>query len=322
VIPEDVATVTLTFGPYGNVIGEIKLTGITGRIYPVDSRTHRPIRLVHPESGAVMISDPIPLVIGDDGTASVGPIPRTQNPTLFPAGFLYRVVWDDPRLRSAVIALPQDEKTSEDYDQLVPAPSSPAVIVPIAVGPQGPPGLTGPQGPAGPQGPTGPTGPTGSTGPQGDQGPAGPQGPTGDTGARGLQGALGPAGPTGPKGDQGDIGPRGLIGQPGSTGATGPTGPRGLQGPQGVQGQQGETGPIGPQGLRGLQGPKGDTGPQGDPGPTGIQGPTGATGARGPTGLVVSTDLADLPPGGALIQTGLGTDGSGWTFWFDDGSAA
>jgi hypothetical protein len=46
----------------------------------------------------------------------------------------------------------------------------------------------------------------------------------------------------------------------------------------------------------------------------------GSDDPSGPLQAVVSDDLADLPVGGLLVQTGLGEDGSDYTIWFDDGS--
>lgn len=90
------------------------------------------------------------------------------------------------------------------------------------------------------------------------------------------------------------LGTQGIQGQVGPAGNAGPVGEVGPQGPQGVQGSQGSTGASGPQGAQGVQG---------DPGPTSI--------------FVQPTD-PEMTGVGIWIQTGLG-DGSGFTFWFEDG---
>lgn len=51
-----------------------------------------------------------------------------------------------------------------------------------------------------------------------------------------------------------------------------------------------------------------------------ILGPQGIPGPRGPQGIVVSPNLADLPPNGVLFQTGLGPGGTDFTLWYDDGT--
>ena len=173
-----------------------------------------------------------------------------------------------------------------------------AVLVPAAIGVQGPQGVAGA---TGPQGPQGERGDTGATGPQGDRGA------TGATGRPGFvyQGAYasatnyaagdvvvwkggswaslvdanlgntpdssptywgaltsqGPQGVKGDKGDTGNVGPQGPAGMVGAAGPQGPTGPIGSTGPQGVAGRDGAQGP---------QGVAGPVGPQGNPGPAGL----------------------------------------------------
>lgn len=194
----------------------------------------------------------------------------------------------------------------------------------------------------------------GAPGPKGDPGPQGPMGPMGGTGAQGPAGATGPAGP---KGDTGDTGPSGPTG---ATGLTGPKGDTGDTGPQGIQGQigpQGGTGPTGAPGASGDIGPTGPTGTPGDdafvvevnggyhnrpdldavvfigpddpsadmmPGDTWIN----TADSDGPTYLsTADTDVLRVQPTdpvltgpGLWIQTGLGSTGTGITFWIEDGT--
>lgn len=297
-LPGDVTTFRLEFGPYPD-----KFKGLTGVL-----RSNRLLR--HRVTGEVTGQIEEPITIGEDGTAAIDGLPHLPQAALMPDESRYRVTWQvrwgTSHPGNPLFAVPVEAGTVVGYDALVANPEAPGETVPLAPGPQGvpgPPGPSGPEGPPGDPGPLGPIGPEGARGLKGDtgsQGPPGPRGligPTGDTGAQGVPGPAGGQGPTGSRGPKGDPGAQGLPGNTGDPGATGPPG---------------EVGDIGPQGPRGVTGPPG---PQGDRGLRGFAGPPG------PTSLVVSTDLADLPTGGALIQTGLGPDGDDWTFWFDDGTA-
>lgn len=177
------------------------------------------------------------------------------------------------------------------------SPGDWVVLVPAAVGLQGPSGATGA---TGAQGPQGERGFTGAQGPQGDRGATGATGRPGFvyqgtyTSATNYAagdvvlwqggswaslvdanhgntpdasplnwGPLTSQGPQGVQGDPGAQGPQGIQGPPGQVGAAGPPGPTGPQGSPGPQGAPGRDGAQGPQGDRGLIGPQGPTGPVG-----------------------------------------------------------
>lgn len=52
----------------------------------------------------------------------------------------------------------------------------------------------------------------------------------------------------------------------------------------------------------------------------GLQGPPGVAGAPGQNATIVSTTNPGLTAPGLWVQTGLGTDGTGITFWVEDGT--
>lgn len=165
-LPAGVTTSTLTFGPYTDAEGDVQFEGMTGLITP--SATVR-----HIATGAVIVQQPIKVVIGQGGVGSVV-LPNTDLATCTPTGFTYTLTWQVGRFDSspgnATFALPSTAGATVDFDTLTPSQSTPGIVVPTNVGP------VGPQGPAGPAGPTG----AASTVP-GPQGPAGPIGPAGSS---------------------------------------------------------------------------------------------------------------------------------------------
>jgi hypothetical protein len=150
-LPEDLSTFTLTLGPYVDVTG-VDLTGIKGKLTPIHPTTHKPLRLVHVASGDVVLPKPITVTVG----TPVGPLPHTDNPGLSMVGWLYELTWDvasnKPSPGNKRFAVPQAAGATVDFDLLDVAESVPGVLVPIGVGPQGPPGEPGPQGPPGEDG--------------------------------------------------------------------------------------------------------------------------------------------------------------------------
>ena len=167
-----------------------------------------------------------------------------------------------------------------------------AMLVPAAVGLQGPQGLAGA---TGPQGPQGERGYTGATGPQGERGAVGATGRPGFV-YQGLyasatnytsgdvvlwQGGSWASLVDSNHGNTPDASPT-AWGALTSQGPRGATGDAGAQGPQGIQGPYGQVGAAGPQGLTG---PQGSPGPQGAPGRDGAQGPQGDRGLTGPQGV-------------------------------------
>lgn len=144
-------TFTLTFGPYLNAAGDVALVGLTGTLRPVDGVTRKPIAVVHVPTGETVVADPVRIVIGEDGTAAVGPLSYTDDPDLSPLGFLYAVDWDaqadsiwggQPAFQvtpgSRFVAVSTEiGKDVVDYDNLRDSPDVAGVIVPIGVGPRG-----------------------------------------------------------------------------------------------------------------------------------------------------------------------------------------
>lgn len=273
-LPVDVAVSTVTFGAYTDATGSA-WAGMTVQIVPVDPKTHQPIALVHVGTGAVVVPTPIKATVAEDGTASIGPLPRQGSGLLSPDNFVYQATWVTlnyvplPGPRVKVFALPADSADAVDFDLLDLAAPGDGVLVPIGVGPGVAPGGTTGQmlvkasatdydtewidpptgGGAGGTSATVAVG-TVTTGAAGSSATVTNEGtssaaifdfviPRGDTGA---------AGPQGPKGDTGATGPQGIQGLTGDTGPQGPTGADGAQGPQGIQGQKGDTGATGPAG--------------------------------------------------------------------------
>ena len=255
-----------------------------------------------------------------DGSFSID-VPPTDDETLNPSGFVYKVVLhftDGTTMESAWFDAPAASVTI-DLSDVVPAQEN-LVYIPQG-GTGGAPAehthdeyLTQTEGDAryallGAEG--------GATGPAGDSayqvavnnGFVG----TETEWLASLEGEPGPVGPAGPQGPQGDTGPVG------PQGATGPQGPTGATGPQGAQGPMGPTGPAGLNwrgawsattdyvtddavGYNGASWfadqdpPVGEVPSQtstywnllaaeGADGPQGPQGPTGPTGPQGPQGI-------------------------------------
>jgi len=119
-LPGDLTAATITFGTYADVAGTI-VAALTGRLYPVDPATGRRVRLVNLDTGAVLLPSDVTITI-TAGVGSVGPIPHTDNASLSPAGFAYRVDWDVPSSRPSpgdrTFLLPASAGTTVDYDLL------------------------------------------------------------------------------------------------------------------------------------------------------------------------------------------------------------
>ena len=134
-LPGDVATCTVTFGPYTDATGAVTLAGATATLTPVDAATGKRINLAHVATGQVIVGDKLTVTIGDDGTATVGPLPHTDNPGLSTVGFAYRVEWNLPSSKpspgSKTFALPAANGPTADFDKLVAAPAVPGVLVPF-----------------------------------------------------------------------------------------------------------------------------------------------------------------------------------------------
>jgi hypothetical protein len=154
-LPDGLPASTLTFGPYPDAVGGAALAGIVATIVPVDPLTRQPVEVVHVPTGAVLLPNPVRVVLAGDTTASVGPLPRQGSGQCQPDNFQYQLVWQvapgRPRPgRSRVFVLPLGSPGVVDYDLLGLAPVEAPVYVPIAVGPQGDPGPPGDPGPVGP----------------------------------------------------------------------------------------------------------------------------------------------------------------------------
>ena len=119
-LPGDVTTCTITFGTYADVAGT-PLATLTGRLYPVDPQNGRRVRLVNTTTGHVLLPSDIPIPI-TAGVGSIGPIPHTDNASLAPAGFAYRVEWDLPSSKPSpgnkTFLLPSTAGATVDFDLL------------------------------------------------------------------------------------------------------------------------------------------------------------------------------------------------------------
>jgi hypothetical protein len=189
-LPDGLPTTALSFGPYPDVAGVAALFEYTVKIVPVHPQTRRPISVLHPETGDVLISTAIETTLDEDSTGLSVPIARSGTGQTSPDNFLYSATWyrpdgtqlvrGEPGPENKVFALPADSPSVQDYDLLGYTEASPAIQVPIGVGPQGDPGpsayevaleegfvgtpeewletLVGPEGDPGPQGAPAPIG--------------------------------------------------------------------------------------------------------------------------------------------------------------------
>jgi hypothetical protein len=131
-LPGDVTTFTLSFGSYTNILGATALAGLRATITPVDAQG-RDVRLTHVSTGRAIVPEPVEVTIASDGTGSIGLLPHTDNATLSPAEFLYKVEWNvssrSPTPGNAIVAVPAASGTTIDYDLLVPVASAAPVSV-------------------------------------------------------------------------------------------------------------------------------------------------------------------------------------------------
>jgi hypothetical protein len=136
-LPTAVSAFTLTFGPYTDAAGGPALAGARGTLTPVDPADGRPIRVLHADTGQVILPAPVSVQIGADGTATVGPLPHTDDPRLAPTGFAYLVQWRTtlgaPSPGYKVIAVPAAAGERVDFDALAVSPDVPGMHVPVAV---------------------------------------------------------------------------------------------------------------------------------------------------------------------------------------------
>ncbi len=157
-LPGDLTTATITFGPYTDAAGAVALVGVKAKLFPVNPVNGKRLNLVHVATGQAVLPKDLLVTIGADGTASVGPVPHTDNAGLSTVGFAYRVEWavtSSARTASPghkTFAVPTASGATVDFDLLDVADAVPGVLVPVGTGPQGPQGEPGPQGPPGEDG--------------------------------------------------------------------------------------------------------------------------------------------------------------------------
>lgn len=122
-LPGDVTTCSITFGTYTDAAGN-PLASLTGRLFPVDPGTGRRVRLVNSTTGHVFLPSDVPITI-TAGVGTVGPIPHTDNTSLSPTGFAYRIEWDVASSRPSPgnrnVLLPSAAGPAIDYDLLIDA---------------------------------------------------------------------------------------------------------------------------------------------------------------------------------------------------------
>ena len=145
-LPEDVTTFTLTFGPYLDATGAAVLKDLRGSLTPI-SDSGRPIRILHPDSGSMIIPIEIPFTIDDNGTATIEDLPHTDNASLFPHPFRYKVTWGESvRALSGTVLKPSDKPFAVpvssgsvvDFDKQMEAVGQPGVqVTPQGVPPGG-----------------------------------------------------------------------------------------------------------------------------------------------------------------------------------------
>lgn len=132
-MPGDVTTCTITFGTYADLAGT-PLATLAGRLYPVDPHNGRRIRLTNTTTGHVLLPSDVPITI-TAGAGSVGPIPHTDNASLAPAGFAYRVEWDLPSSKPSpgnrTFLLPSAAGDTVDFDLLIDADTTVGVVIAV-----------------------------------------------------------------------------------------------------------------------------------------------------------------------------------------------
>lgn len=130
-LPGDVSTCTITFGPYTDATGSIP-ADLVGKLHAVDPATGRRVRLVNTTNGHVLLPSDVTITI-TAGVGSVGPIPHTDNATLAPSGFAYRVEWNVPSSRPSpgnrTVLLPSSAGDTVDYDLLIDADTTIGVVI-------------------------------------------------------------------------------------------------------------------------------------------------------------------------------------------------
>jgi len=135
-LPGDLTACTITFGTYADVAGT-PLATLAGRLYPVDPATGRRVRLINTTTGHVLLPSDIPITI-TAGVGSIGPIPHTDNASLAPAGFAYRVEWDLPSSKPSpgnrTFLLPSSVGDTVDFDLLVDADTTIGVVIAVPAG--------------------------------------------------------------------------------------------------------------------------------------------------------------------------------------------
>lgn len=133
-LPSSLSTCSLQFGAYADLTGAVAFAGLKGTL------TVSP-PLLDVGTGD-LISQPIVFAISGSGTATVGPIPHTDDPALTP-GSLYTVQWQvasyKPSPGNLTFALPRSLGSVVDFDlltytQVTPPSSSVAVVGSALVG--------------------------------------------------------------------------------------------------------------------------------------------------------------------------------------------
>jgi hypothetical protein len=133
-LPAGLSTFTLNFGGpngYIDALGDLTLVGATGKLSAVDPSSRQRINLLHDPTGQPILDDRVLIVVGEDGKASVGPIPHTGQPGVSPTGWAYRVEWDLaaglPSPGNLTFVVPSG--SSVNFDSLVPAATVPTVAI-------------------------------------------------------------------------------------------------------------------------------------------------------------------------------------------------
>jgi hypothetical protein len=125
-LPADVATCSVTFGPYTDATGAVLFAGMTGKLVASS-------KVVDAATGAVIVNAPVTVTLGSDSTASVT-VPCTTQTTTVPTSWTYTVTWDAGRFKPSpgdlTFVLPA--AGTYDFDTRTPV-NLPAAVVGLAV---------------------------------------------------------------------------------------------------------------------------------------------------------------------------------------------
>lgn len=127
-------TVTIEFGPYSDLAGDDSYTGAQGYAVAVHPETHKPIEVLHLETGQVFTGQPVTFALDETGAGSVGPLAKPNTGETSPDNFAISITFPayGPSPGDRIVAIPEGATDTVDYDELVAAEPEPALSVPLA----------------------------------------------------------------------------------------------------------------------------------------------------------------------------------------------